>query len=222
MKKAIYTLLAISALFFGSCKKDDNNNPGGGSGKDTYQPFSAGSEWKYRTEVNLGEGEPLVDTSINTMTAETKTINNKKFYISKSVNGGETEETYLGLNNNVYSTIMNDEVAGMELEFAYLNDSKAVNDSWESLFTIEDEDGDIEARLKTTIKEKGISKNVLGKNYSNVIHTVVETGFKVGNEWVSISQMDFYIAKGVGMIATYGSVNNKQVAKTELMSHNIK
>lgn len=222
MKKTIYTLLAISALFLASCKKDNDGNKPGGNGKDTYQPFTAGSEWKYRTEVDLGEGGPLVDTSVNTMTTQTKTINNKKFYVAKTVGGEENAETYLGLNNNIYSTIIHDEVADEDLEFAYLNASKAVNESWETLFTIEDEDGDIQARLKTTIKEKGISKTILGKSYNNVIHTVVETGFKVNNNWVTVSQMDFYIAKGVGMIATYGTVQNKQVAKTELMSYNIK
>ncbi|MCD8742579.1 hypothetical protein LT679_18355 [Mucilaginibacter roseus] len=221
MKKTLYTLLAISALLLASCKKDnDDNNPGGGS--NTYQPFTAGSEWKYRTEIDLGEGAPLVDTSVNTMTAQTKTINNKKYYVAKSVDDEGTEETYLGLNNNVYSTIISDELAGKDLEFAYLNESKAVNESWETLFTIDDEDGDIEARLKTTIKEKSITKTVLGKSYNNVIHTIVETGFKINNNWVTVAQMDFYIAKGIGMIATYGGVNGNISAKTELMSYNIK
>ncbi|MCC8410604.1 hypothetical protein LJ707_16795 [Mucilaginibacter sp. UR6-1] len=222
MKKIIYTLLAASALFLGSCKKDNDNNPDNGNGKDTYQPFTAGSEWKYRTEVDLGEGGLIADTSVSTMTAQTKTINNKKFYVTKTVDNEGTEETYLGLNNSVYSTIIHDEVTGMDLEFAYLNETKAVNESWETLFTIEDPDGDIQARLKTTIKEKGTSKTVLGKNYSNVIHTRVETGFKVNNNWVTISYLDFYIAKGVGMIATYGTVQDEQVSKTELMSYNIK
>ncbi|RYZ99221.1 MAG: hypothetical protein EOP47_17370 [Sphingobacteriaceae bacterium] len=219
MKKSILILTAITALFLGACKKDKTNNPT--PGNDTYQPFSTGSQWKYRETSIIGETTTL-DTSVNTMTAEVKTISGKQFHVATAASSSDTVESLIGLNNNIYSTIMNDEVAGGAIEYQYLNESKPVNDTWQTDFQIEDGEDVFDARLKTTIVEKGISKTVLDKNYTNVIHTKVELQFKVAGNYVGISYVDFYIAKGVGIIGIYSTVQNKVVFKSELFNYTIK
>ncbi|GAA4334777.1 hypothetical protein GCM10023149_42350 [Mucilaginibacter gynuensis] len=224
MKKSLLALVAITTLFFGACKKDsnkpgDSNNNGGGG--DTYQPFTTGSVWKYRSTF-LGGEAPELDTTISTMTDKTKTFENKKFHIVNSTDGTENYEEYLGLNDHVYSTYMYDAGLGESIEFAYLNDSKAKGDSWVVAKTYETEEGNIDAQIKTTIVEKGINKTILDKQYSNVIQTKVEVQYKVQNNWVTLTSIDFYAAKGVGVIGIYSSIQGELTFKSELFNYTIK
>lgn len=218
MKRSILSLIAVTALLFTACKKDKDNNPGGKG--DTYQPTTAGSVWKYRNTLKIGNQTEL-DTTTTTMTATKKTINGKSYFVATSNDGGDNYETYLSFNNDVYSTIMDDIIEGENVEFEYLNANKAINDSWNKDFTFEGEEGDINARFKTTIVEKGISKTVLEKAYTNVIHSKIEVQFKAGNEYTTISQVDFYTAKGVGIIGMYTGVG-ANTYKSELFNYTIK
>ena len=217
MKKTIFILSAITTLFFAACKKDNDKN----TGNNTYQPFGNGSEWKYR---NTSSGEAGgVDTTVNTMTAQTKAINGKTFHVLNSVTGSDSEETYIGLHNNIYSTFVNSGFDAEEgLEIAYLNDTKAAGESWTVNTTVEDEGEELEVRIKTTIVEKGITKTVLNKAYSNVIHSQVELQAKFGAEFFTISQTDYYTAKGVGVVGIYVSNGETEILRSELYSHTIK
>jgi hypothetical protein len=219
MKKSILSLIAITTLLFTACKKDKENNPGGKG--DTYQPFTAGSVWKYRTTFKI-EGEDRLDTTINTMTAATKTINGKTYHVANSTDGTENEESYIGINNDVYSTIMYDAVAGGQLEYEYLNTNKAKGESWQKDFQIEDGEETYDVRIKTTIVDKGINKTVLGKDFNNVIQSKIELSFKVNGTYVPASSVDFYAAKGIGIIGIYSKAGNDVIFKSELFNYTIK
>jgi hypothetical protein len=218
MKKIFYTILAASALFLGACKKDDDNNPGG---NDTYQPFSVGSEWTYRNEFTFGQVTD-VDTTTSVMSAVTKTLNNKVFHLVLEGQGEDADSTFVGYNNNVYSTLMYDEATGEDLELAYFDASKAAGQSWTSAFTYQDGEDTINAQLKSTIVEKGISKSILNKNYKDVIHSKIEVQIKTGNTWTTVSTFEFYAAKNIGIIGMYNIVPNVATVKAELLSYKIK
>lgn len=219
MKKTIFTLAAIATLFLGACKKDnDDNNPGGGN--DSYQPLTAGSVWKYRN-TSFGEGAE-VDTSINTLTGATKTINGKKFHVLNSVTGDETSEGYIGVNGSVYSMYYE---AGLDqaVELTYLNDNKKAGESWTEDFVVKDGEEEFTIKIKSTIVEKGGSKNILDKNYKDVVHSKVELQLPDGEgEWHTLSQLDFYAAKGVGIIGIYTKFGDEDVSKSELFNYTIK
>lgn len=220
MKKTIFTLATIATLFLGACKKDndDNNNPGGKG--DSYQPLTAGSVWKYRN-TSFGEGAS-VDTSTNTMSAQTKTLNGKTYHVLNSVTGEETSEGYIGVNGSLYSMYY-EAGLGEALELTYLDDSKKAGDSWTKDIEIEDGEDSYAVKVKTTIVEKGISKTVLDKNYSNVIHSKIEMQIETEeNEWETISSLDFYAAQGIGIIGIYTKFGDEDTSKSELFNYTIK
>ncbi|WP_143822258.1 hypothetical protein [Mucilaginibacter pedocola] len=219
MKKYILSAIAITTLLFSACKKDNDNKPGDNV-TGNYQPLTTGSTWSYRNEgIALGEGEAEVDTTVNTMTATTKVFNGKTFRELKSVSGTETTNSYFGIDNHFYYNHTVVDAANAELELPYLNDEKAVNDSWTVPVVIEEAP---ESQIKGTIVEKGISKTILGKTYNNIIHTKLELQSKDEGQYVTVFTFDFYVAKNIGVVGVYTSYDGAQLSKSELISHNIK
>jgi hypothetical protein len=216
MKKNILTLIAITAILFSACKKDNNDNSSGTSGD--YQPLTTGSTWSYRftTSGLTPDDEPIVDTTVNTVTGTTKVFDGKTFRLMKAVSGTETTETYFAIVNKVYYSRTIDEDG--EVEVPYLNEAAPAG---QTDIVQYQEDG-IQSQVKTTVVEKGISKTVLGKTYNNVIHTKVEVQTKVGNEYKTIGSTDYFIGKGVGLIYLSVSFNNEELTRSELISYNIK
>jgi hypothetical protein len=212
MKKNILTLIAIISIF-SACTKE--KGAPGGSGD--YQPLTANSTWSYRNESLIEEGMPTeVDTTINTMTATTKVFDGKTFHLLHSVTAGINEDSYLGYNNHIY-TARNLEEDGIVI-YDYLDETKAAGFSEIMPFSGLDKD----AQIKTSVVEKDINKTILGKAYSNVIHTRLETQIKETDEFKTVSTIDFYIAKNIGVIATYTDFDGTQISKTEMISADIK
>lgn len=219
MKKHILTLIAVISIF-SACKKDNNNNPGGGDNNSgDYQPVTKGSTWTYETEYYGIENSVDKETATNTITGITKTFEGKKYYEVKVLSEGDEETEYIGINNHVYTTLTFDGEDAFELP--YFIDNKAVN---ESVITPLIAQEGYQLQLKTTVTEKGISKAILGKNYSNVVHTVTETQAKQDGaaNFTTVSTTDTYVAKGVGVIAIYAKTPTKNVLKSELKAYVIK
>lgn len=219
MKRSLLTLTTIVTLFFGACKKDDNkpNNNGG----DTYQPITANSTWKYKNTNTFTDGQDI-DTTTNTMSAETKKIGAKTYHVINTLNSGDSDKAYLAFENHLYTSLQEDGETGETMEIEYLNDNVAAGTSWSKDITIGEGESSAQGRLKTTIAEKGISKAVLGKTYNNVIHSTIELQIKVGANYQTQFIQDFYIAKGIGVILINAKTPTKQLIKSELISYTIK
>ncbi|RFZ91984.1 hypothetical protein D0C36_11085 [Mucilaginibacter conchicola] len=217
MKKHILTLIAVISIF-SACKKD-SNNPGGGNTNGDYQPVTKGSNWTYETEYYGIENSTDKETATNTITGVTKTFDGKKYYEVKVVSEGDEETQYIGINNHVYTTLTIDGEDTFELP--YFIDNKSVNES--VITSLANQEG-FQLQLKTTITEKGISKAILGKTYTNVVHTVTETQAKQTGaaNFTTTSTTDTYVAKGVGVIAIYAKTPTKNVLKSELKAYVIK
>lgn len=217
MKKNILILIAIITVF-SACKKDNNNNPDNSTGG--YQPTTAGSTWTYQNTAsiidNFNAAGPDVTTVVNTMTGTTKVFNGKTFHVVNTVDDGTTAENYFGINGHIYTSRSADNDGAVEID--YLDDSKDAG--YSSTINLQIQGAD--ARLKTTVVEKGITKTILNKAYTNVIHTKLETQVKDGANYTTTAAVDFYVAKGVGIIAIYTSLNNIQLSKSELKSYVIK
>jgi hypothetical protein len=215
MKKNILTLIAILSIF-SACKKDSNNNNNPGNNTGDYQPLTTGSVWTYETEY-YGIGNSVdKETSVNTITGVTKVFDGKKYSEINVVSEGDEEKQYLGINNHVYSSRTQD---GDDVtELPYFDDTKAPGESFITTLST----GEVDARIKTTVAEKGISKVIAGKTYNNVVHTVSEVQFKNGANYTTTATTDFYIAKGVGLIAIYAKAGTNNILKSELKSYVIK
>jgi hypothetical protein len=214
MKKNILTLIAFLSIF-SACKKDDNNHPGENNAGN-YQPLTTGSTWTYETEYYGVDNSVDKETSINTVSGVTKTVNGKKYSEISVVTGSEHDKQYIGINNHVYSSLT---VDGDDMtELPYFDDTKAKGEFFITTLGT----GNVNSRIKTTIAEIGINKTIGGKVYNNVIHTVSELQFKNGANYTTTGTTDFYIAKGVGLIAIYAKAGTKNILKSEIKSYVIK
>ena len=102
------------------------------------------------------------------------------------------------------------------------NDSKAVGDTWTTTPTDNGTISGFPARTVNTIKEKGITKVVNGKTFTDVIHTQVDLQYNLGSGFTSTALYDFYLAKGVGMIETDTSVSGNIYEKETITDYSIK
>lgn len=215
MKQTILiTLMAIVAGFVSSCVIDKSGLPDGANAAYTYQPLTAGSTWVYKNTDSL-----TVDTNTITITSNTQAVGNNIYHLATSAENGANDQGYYGVNHHVYT--MTDLQSGFEM--AYLDDTKGVGGSWGTSYS--DSTGSI--RLTGTVIEKGINHTVLGKTYSNVIHTRLTFQLTIPSDPAGSLGMsgyftsDFYIAANTGIIEIddHSSVDN---SKTELISSQIK
>ncbi|RCH54543.1 hypothetical protein DJ568_12030 [Mucilaginibacter hurinus] len=232
MKKLLLSVFALTVLFFAACKKDKNKpNPQPDS---PYQPFTSGSTWKYRVVDGSGETAEA-DTILNKMTGDTRTFNGKTFHVliskemvmpeSASVSklkineGPAGDETYIGFNNNIYSSFYEDEYN--RIEIGYLNLDKAVGEAWTEKISFKEDGTNLEGQVKTTTIEKGLSKTLHGKTYNDVIHSKVELQVKTGDSYTTKVSLEFLTAKNIGVISTTGNIDGEE-SVSELIDYNIK
>jgi hypothetical protein len=108
--------------------------------------------------------------------------------------------SYLGKNGNDYYRFGSFSVPGLSgVEELYLKDNQPVNAIWSTSqsVTVPNVPFPLTANLGYSIKSKGESKTVNGKQYANVIYVrldITVIGFG------TIGGGDFYYAEGVGLI----------------------
>jgi hypothetical protein len=113
------------------------------------------------------------------------------------------------------------------IEELYLKDDQNVNASW-SLPDITVNFGGSPTVIKTLYKitEKGITKTVQGKSYSNVTHVRLDLSTTVLGFPLPLGGGDFFYARGVGMISTAINITvpgQPAITQTsELTAHEIK
>jgi hypothetical protein len=226
MKSKFLALIAITALCFTACKKDVSVIPVDEEVKlgDTYQPFTRDSKWIYYSVTHIPGtlNQTRVETNTITMNGMLYLFDQKEYHIAKSSSSLDPNLTdvFLGLNNGIYSTRETDDASGQSFEMPYLNPDVASGTSWITAVNLIGVA--IQMQLKTTVMEKGISRLVKGKNYENVIHSQVEVQYKINNAFQTMFYYDFYVAKGIGMIAFYTRTPTADLTSSELTSYTIK
>ena len=207
MKKLLLISFIIVLMAFG-CKKD-NDSPNTGS-KNTYQPVTKGSYWKYN---GLSTGTVF---STITMTGATMTLNGRIYYEHKTVleqSGTESTGHFNSENSEVRSFAGNNEAL-------FLKENAAIGETWVSLRV----DGSTSSgpmyqepyTVIAKIVETGINYTVAGKTYTNVIHSKHMRQFSSG---ATSDLYDYYVAKGVGMIERK---NPDGSSSTALLEYSIK
>lgn len=237
MKQSLlnYLWIGLLPLLFSSCAKEATVTPvisstalnatgtgtGGGTTTPgtttaTYQPLSSGSYWKY----TITGGFP--DEQTQTLSGKTTGINNKTYYevniVSKSYGNSPG---YFNTDNGIYKMRASTLIKGLTVELTYLDANKAVGETWTASMTDNGQVNGVPARVLGKIIEKGISHTVLGKNYSDVIHTQVDVQYDMGG-FSSYSSYQMYIAKGVGIIESINSAFGQDFNETKLVEYSIK
>jgi hypothetical protein len=183
---AMTAFFAVAVIAFSGCKKDkdgDDKTP------PDYNPVTTGSTWTY--QPNMGASYTLTATDRDT-TAMART-----YKVFTSTNGINQYRSKSGSDYYRYGLVPG--LGAQGFEELYLKDNQEVNAIWQATqnFNYPGLLIPLVATLKYTIKEKGITKNVSGNNFSDVIHIrldIAVSGFG------SVGGGDFYYAAGVGLI----------------------
>lgn len=208
-------LLALATLLFTSCKKDKGESPSDDTNtkttSDTYQPLTTGSTWKY---VESG------DTTTHTITGATQVFGGKTYTTVEAKSKAGTDHAYYYVKDHVY--ILRQTLSGYgDIAFTYLNDTAKVNATWTANVTDGGTLGGIPARMIGAIAQKGISKAVNGKTYTNVIHSTAQLQYNLGG-YTTLATYDFYAAKGIGLIEIDASSFGFTTSSIKLASYQIK
>jgi len=211
MKTKLFYLLLLSGLFF-SCQKElsiengsGSSGGGGGTGggsssvcKDCiYIPMCDGSWFTYNDTL-MGTAQVLTDTL---KYIKDTTISNLVF--RKFTSATIQNSTYTNCSSGTTRIITYNAVGAggssvSKINLTMLKASQPVNTTWTD--TIINPTGQ-PVLYTDSIKEKGISRTVNGKTYSNVIHVYVETGIDLPFLGFFITNTtDYYYASGVGLI----------------------
>ena len=196
--------LLFIIIFFTQCKKESTStvvdNPITVT-KD-YSPVTAGSTFTYSDSTN-----DLVTSFSMTATGINSTLYGKTYSKLSTSNGNTFYRAKSGA--KYYQLTSYPSMSSNEFENVYLIDSLPVNSTWTVPFKILNVLGfpdSLNAVATYKISEKGISRAVEGRLYTNVIHVslidvsaysaVPPSGQLAG----AIASGDFYFALGVGLI----------------------
>jgi hypothetical protein len=219
MKQLILFLIIGVALFTAACKLDKPDLSKGGSAASTaesYQPINKGTSWTFKqtTTDNLSHVE--VATQTTTITGDTKTFNNKLYYVGLSTSDTLSGNAYYSYNNGDYryrTAILGTDII---IEYLYLKDNATIGQIWTAPVTDNGTVNTIPAQIIGDVEEKGISKTVSGKEFANVIHTKILFQYNVTGAFETYQVIDFYVAKGVGIIEMDTNVSQPYISHSTL------
>ncbi|MCC8410603.1 hypothetical protein LJ707_16790 [Mucilaginibacter sp. UR6-1] len=225
MKQA-YLLLIAFTLIFTACKKgvdDFPNTPNTGeipgtTTNATYQPFGAGAKWVYHGQSGIGDFV-IEDTRTTILNGKSKKIDGQVFYEGITTSSAGTISGYIGYNNGIYAQQAEAAALGLNAIMPIYNDRKNIGETYQQLFNYVSEGQAVNARFSVELLEKGISKTVRGVTYNDVVHTRIKTDVKLGDEWISYTGNEIYLAKGVGIIYATAFAFDMEIDKMELVSY---
>lgn len=196
--------LLFIIIFFSQCKKESTTtiiDPPVTVTKD-YSPVTSGSTFTYSDSTN-----DLVTSFTLTATGTNSTMFGKAYSKMTTSNGNTLFRGKAGA--KYYQLTSYPSMSSNEFENIYLNDSLPVNSTWTVSFKILNVLGfpdSLTAVATYKISEKGISRAIQGKLYTDVIHvslTDVSAYSAVppsGQLAAGIASGDFYYALGVGLV----------------------
>lgn len=203
MKK--FLIPALCLLVFSQCKKDDAPTPSG-----DYLPLTVGTNWTY---VSNGVSSKLTVTSKDTVAM------GRTYKVVSNNNGPNQYHGKSGSDYFRFATFQGFLPNGVEE--LYLKSDQNVNGTWQIVVNVMFGTVPVPVTAKYTIVEKGTTKNVQGKNYTDVVHVVLALSSALGNNGGG----DFYYAKGIGMISSTLTImvpGSSQTNTTELTAYEIK
>jgi hypothetical protein len=240
MKKIALFFLSALILIAASCKLDPAIFPDGvtpGTGTTTgevnnsasgYQPTTKGSYWNLKPIIRdfpTGQAPVVtVQAQATTMTGEKKTINNKVYYVGTTTLDADKGYTYYYHGNDTYSYRTDLISQDVVIEYVYLKDNYDIGKTWTEKITDSGMLNGVKAQIVGQIAEKGISLKVGTTDFKDVIHTKLQLQYDSGGGFLNYQDMDYYIAKGVGIIyiSTKNNISSNGTSTTSLTDYVIK
>ena len=229
MKHLLPCALIVLVLLTSGCGLKEVIGPngiGGTTNSDSYQPITKGSTWNYSVQII---GTPAPDHILLVMTGNVKTFNGKLYYEGTETSSTDVATGYFSHTGNLYTDRIEDPNPDDTTDEPYLNDALPPGATYTTKANDSGTSHGAEVQYLGTILEKGVTKTVNGKNFTNVIHTRVEFQAKLpGGTFVTSDVTEYYVAKGVGIIEVDAYflnpfTNTKELAaKQTIVSYNIK
>lgn len=224
-----FFFIVVAALIFASCDKNPTT-PGTPPTQESYLNTAAGSSWTYQQNDSSG-ATPTSKQYTVTSTSKDSTIGNKNYHVYNYSYGGSQYLNLTGSDYYQYDSLPGG--LGQVFERLYLKDNLANAGTWSQDVTVNITLSGIPLNLKITltnkIAEKGITRQVNGKSYSDVIH--VSTNLSSSSIPASglTSSIDSYYAPKYGLIENssvinldYLTVTQKVNLSTKLVSADLK
>jgi hypothetical protein len=215
MKTSSIAWLFLLVLAAGCSKNSSNPNPTPIPTSNSYINANAGSSWNYH-EVNSSSGTPVATDYTVTSSSMDTTVNNHKYHIYTYSYGGSEYLMVSGHDYFQFDSLPGGLGAGV-FERNYLNDALDVNGTWSQNLsvTIPNFPLPVPVTITNTIKEKGISRNVNGTNYTNVIHvSTAITSAAIPASGLT-STIDSYYAPNYGLIENSTTISLNYLGITQ-------
>lgn len=218
MKKILFALIATTTIFT-SCKKDGG---GGSTTSDSYLPNTTATNWTFKKTSGTTVSNVTYTVTTNAIT------NNGITYVQAS--GSDGSNQYYAQIGTDYHNLL--QASGQNIDLVILKADKNLNDTWTSSTTIPvtGVPGVTTATVNITYKMllKGGTRTVLTNNFTDVIRVQATLSATAGLPIpLSLGTIDYYLAKGVGIIENVANLNNTQLGlnnndKYEIQSWEIK
>jgi hypothetical protein len=197
MKNAFLFVFALSFVSI-SCKKD--STPPTVTPVDKYMTFTTGSTWNFEKVSNPSSATPVTTNYTITSSSRDTTINSKPYQVFTNSNGGPGEYYYNSGNDYyTYRTLPSD-FGNEYVEIIYLKDNAAVGTEWSQTYPITYSGVAIALTLNNKIEERGITKNVNGKDYTDVIRVSTNITATAPIPFTLTDEINYYYAPKYGSI----------------------
>lgn len=157
-----------------------------------YYPLAPGNTWEYKMKDGSTYTNSVIGIDGNIITLKSTAA---------------PEPTRIKLEN---STIYNELMTPGNYQ-PWLSDDLQKGDTWEAAFTA----NGLNSIMAFTVKETGISKEVNGKTYSDVIMLEAESKISMNGNLISTNFFtQYYYAKNVGLILTTSSMGDEHALQS--------
>ena len=194
----IKTLLFPAFLLFViSCTKSKTTDV---PQQDKYLTTSTGSTWNYH-ETDSASPAPVNKDYTLTSTSRDTSINGKSYHVYGNSTGGNQ---YFNITGNDYYQF-DSLPAGFGttvFERLYLKDTAPVGLTWTQTLSVTLSGVPVPFTLTYNIAEKGISRNVNGTNYTDVIHVTTSLSSSLIPAASLTTNINSYYAEKYGLIET--------------------
>lgn len=148
-----------------------------------YYPLAAGNRWEYKQKNGNTYSNDVTGISGNLVTMK---------------NSALPDPSHVKIENGA----MYNELIQKDNFQLWLKDNFQKGETWEAGYVV----NGLDSLMVLTVKETGITKEVEGKHYSDVIMIEAESKIKMNGNLMSLNYFtQYYYAKGVGLILTASS-----------------
>ena len=152
----------------------------------SYYPLAPGNKWEYKQKDGSTYTNSVISVDGNIVSMKNSTVPD-------------------ATNVKVEDGVMYNELMGKDNYQLWLKDDLQKGETWDATFTA----NGLNSIMAFTVKETGISKEVDGKTYNDVIMLEAESKINMNGNLISTNFLtQYYYAKSVGLIMTTSSMGD--------------